>query len=92
MPEERLSDGEIRRTLKRHEESIFDIAKSSVTQDAWTRENRHLRGEIKVVADSVKDLKEQKKLHVGYIIAIAGVLATLLVGWWAAVGAAKGIH
>lgn len=92
MPEERLSDGEIRRTLKRHEDAIFDLAKTAVTQDAWTRENGHLRAEIKVVADDVADLKDQKRLRIGYIIAIAGVLATLLVGWWAAVGAAKGIH
>lgn len=85
MPEERLTDGEIRRTFKRHEDAIFDLAKNSVSQDAWTRENGHLRQEI-------RDLKESRRLSAGYIIAIAGVLATLLVGWWAAVAAAKGIH
>lgn len=92
MPEERLSDGEVRRTLQRIETNVFDLAKNAVTQDVWTRENGHMREAIEAVAESVKELKDSRRLRVGHIIAILGVLATLLVGWWEAVAAAKGIH
>jgi hypothetical protein len=103
VPEERMTDGEIRRAFERLDKAFADLASRAVTQDAWSRENTHLLKEIAdvdtdcrerttAVAKSVSELKAASRLTVGRILAILAILATLLTGWWAAIGAAKGIH
>lgn len=98
-----MTDGEISRAIARLDKRVDDLAKSVVTQDAWSRENTHLLKEIAdvdndcrerttAVAATVTELKAASRLTVGRILAILTILATLLTGWWAAIGAAKGIH
>lgn len=103
MPDESMSDGEIRRNFDRLDRTIGDLAKSIVTQDAWTRENGHLRAEItktgddckartQTVANAVSRIERRSQLTVGRIIALLGVVATLAAGWFAAFAAARGVH
>jgi len=107
VTDEHLSDGEIRRNFERIDRALVDLAKSAVSQDAWNRENSHLRGAInegdkdcrertdavaKTAMTAIDELKKKSQLTVGRLIAILAILATLLTGWWAAFGAAKGIH
>lgn len=103
MPDERMSDGEIRRSLERIDRRVDDLAKSAVPLDAWTRENLHLQEQIKDGDEDCKErtkqamtaiekLEKRSQLTVGRLLMILAILATLLAGWWAAYGAAKGVH
>lgn len=103
MPDERMSDGEIRRSLDRIDRRVDELAKSAVPLDAWTRENVHLQEQIRegdrdcrdrtdLAMKAVKEIKDRSQLTVGRLLMILTILATLLAGWWAAFGAAKGVH
>lgn len=98
-----MSDGEIRRNFDRIDRALVDLAKSTVSQDAWNRENLHLRAKVdevdadcqtrtKAAMTAVEKLENRGQITIGRVLAVLAILATLLTGWWAAIGAAKGIH
>lgn len=114
MADERMSDGEIRRSLDRQDRRIDDVVKAMVTVEAWNRENLHMQERIregdedckdrtqatnakvdrveKSAMSAIRELQKRKDLTLSRILIILTILATLLAGYWAAFGQAKGIH
>lgn len=103
MTDENLSDGEVRRNFERIDRRLDALANSTVPLDSWNRENGHTGQQIRDVEQACKErskrmtnaierLEKSRQITIGRLLAILAILATLLVGWWTALGTAKGIH
>lgn len=97
MADEPMSPGEIQRALERHDKALMN----AVTLDAWTRENEHLRDEIresasdckertdsvmKALLAAVKDLKDNKQNAWSRNLQIVGFVVALVAAYIAAKG------
>jgi hypothetical protein len=98
-----MTDAEIRRAFERMDRALTN----TVSQDAWLRENQHLRDQIaegdkdcrertdearRAAKDAFDRLENRGQITIGRILTILAILATLLAGWWAVYGNSKGIH
>jgi cobalamin biosynthesis Mg chelatase CobN len=97
-----MADAEIRRNFDRIDRAI----QNAVTLDAWTRENEHVRDQMHELdrdcRERTDDVAEAAKAALQRIeggkqnawtrgLQVAGVVATVVVGWWTAYIASKGL-
>jgi len=102
VADESMSDAEIRRNFERLDRAI----QNAVTVGAWTRENEHVRDQMReldldcrertdganaAVLAAVKRIEGGKQNAWTRGLQLAGVVATVVVGWWTAYIASKGL-
>jgi hypothetical protein len=106
VPDERMSDGEIRRSLERIDRRVDDLAKSTVPLDAWNRENIHLQEQIRegdrdcrdrtdLAMKAVKAVRDERDKHSEFtwarVIGILGIVTALAIALITTIAASKGI-